>query len=163
MTQNAEVFRTLASHIKSKKSIPGETIGSTEEWYQEVATYSWSCSDNHELISAYLTIHLRSLPPASFAGLDLHEHSLPADPTILKPKETKSCAGEIKIELDPLLIILNGSYLQRSLTYKRKVTLLYQGIHVKQNNHLLPQQYGKPGQPSSSSQQQQHCSSCCSS
>lgn len=133
MTQNAEVFRPLASHIKNKKFIPGETTGSTKKWCQDVTTHSWSCSCNHKLLSPYLTIHLRNLPPASSAGLDLHECSLPTDPVILKPKKPKFCAGEIKTKLDLLLLILNGYYLQRSPSFKRKVTLLYHGIHIKQN------------------------------
>lgn len=68
----------------------------------------------------YLTTHLWSLPPASSAGPDVHEYLLPADPITLKPKETKSCAGEIKRERDLLLIILDGSYRQKSLSCTEK-------------------------------------------
>lgn len=132
MTQNAEVFRTPASHTKNKNKI-------NYAWWNN-RKHNETVSGGHRTLlklllrlSPYLTIRLRSLPPASAAGLGLHEHSLPAIPVILKPKETTFCAGEIKIELNILLLVLNGYSLQRSLSFKREVTLLYQGIHGQQN------------------------------
>lgn len=71
-------------------------------------------------ILLYLTTHLQSHPPTSSAGSDCHEYSLPADPDTPKPKTQQLCAGEIKIELDLLLIFFNGCYLQLSLSVKRK-------------------------------------------
>lgn len=133
MTQNAEVFRTPAFRIKNKKCVPGETIRSIKKWHQEVNTYSWGCSYKNQLLSLYLTTYLQSFPPTSSAGLDCHEHSLPADPVTPKPKPQQFHADEIKIELDLLLIFLNGYYLQLLLSVRRKVTLLYWGIPIKKD------------------------------
>lgn len=138
MTQNAEVFRTPAFRIKNKKCVPGETIRSIKKWHQEVNTYSWGCSYKSQLLSLYLTTHLQSFPPTSSAGLDCHEHSLPADPVTPKPKPQQFHADEIKIELDLLLIFLNGYYLQLLLSVRKKSHSPLSGYPHLERHHLLP-------------------------
>lgn len=132
MTQNAEVFRTPAFHIENKKCILGKTIrNGIRRWTYspEVApTTTRYCHCTSALtFRATLTPALQDQTDRSIPCLQILSH---------QKKPQQFCADEIKIELDLLLIFLNGYCLQLPPSVKRKSLSCIRRSTFR--HHLLP-------------------------